>query len=114
MMHICIDLGEGYGIAFKDCVTTVSEEEFNIIPPQKLKKGKLFLVECGEDGTLMPFVRFGREPAVVAWAFVVHTDDSGWLQIDLASLPHKFADIQAGGITAKYFEPLYDMSEYPV
>lgn len=113
MKNIVIELGEGLGIAFNECVTRVDDKNITIKPPEDLKRGTLMLVQCGDDGMLMPFIKFeGEDHAVICFIFCFLTEQ-GWLQLDLASLPHSLKEItEKGGIQCKYFEPRFDMSKY--
>jgi hypothetical protein len=112
-MGVAIQLTEGYGVAFNECEHIVTDDDIIIKFPQKLKPGKLLLVEAGDDGMMIPFILFdGAENAVICFGFYARTD-KGFLKLDLSSLPHTLSEIIAsGGVTAKYSEPDIDMSEY--
>lgn len=114
MKNIVIELGEGLGIAFNECVTRVDDENITIKPPEDLKRGTLLLVQCGDDGILMPFIKFeGEDHAAICFVFCYHTKQTGWVQLDLSSLPHSLEELQEkGGITCGYCKPRFDMSKY--
>lgn len=109
---LVLTLGDGYGSAFNECVSKVDEEAWHIDTPEKLKRGTLLLVECGEDGLLMPFIKFdNKKDAVICFEFCMYTEE-GWVQINLTSLPKSVKELKGSSITCEYIEPRRDMTEY--
>lgn len=111
---LVLTLAEGYGSAFNECVTKVDEETLSIDAPEKLKHGKLLLIECGDDGVMMPFIKFDdKKDAVICWEFCMYTEE-GWVQINLATLPKNTKELKGPSITCEYIEPFRDMSGYAI
>ena len=104
-MGLALQLAEGLGIAFRDCTHEITDDDIILRFSEKPRPGKLILVEAGEKGTMFPFVAFDNEKeAVLCIGFYAKTE-TGFVKLDLSSLPKTVSEIIAsGGVTVKYCE----------
>ena len=104
-MGFALQLAEGVGFAFRDCASEVTDDDVILRFPERPKPGKLILAEAGDDGMMLPFIAFDdTKEAVLCIGFYARLE-TGFVKLDLSSLPKTVAEIIAyGGVRVKYCE----------